>query len=74
MVQLKVTQVGNSIGVVLPKEALQRLNVAKGDLLYLIESPQGYSVTAYDPEFAEEMTLAEEGSRKYKNALRELAK
>jgi putative addiction module antidote len=74
MVQLKVTQVGNSIGLVLPKEALSRLNVTKGDALFLIETPDGYTMTAYDPGFAEELKFAEEGSRKYKNALKELAK
>jgi len=74
MVQLKVTQVGNSIGLVLPKEALSRLKVAKGDTVYLVETQDGYTMTAFDPEFAEEMELAEETSRKYRNALKELAK
>ncbi len=74
MLQLKVTQVGNSIGVILPKESLSRLNVEKGDTVYLVESPDGYTLTAYDPDFAEELAFAEEGAQKYKNALRELAK
>ena len=74
MVQLKITQVGNSIGLVLPKEALNRLRVAKGDIVYLVESEDGYTMTAYDPEFAEEMLLVEETSRKFRNALKELAK
>jgi putative addiction module antidote len=74
MVQVKVTQVGNSLGLILPKEALQHLNVAKGDSLTLIETPDGYQVTPYDPEFSEAMAYVEEGMRLYKNTLRELAK
>ena len=73
MVRLKVTTVGNSIGVVLPREALARLRVKKGDLLYLTETPQGYELAPHDPEFAQQMEIAEEGMRRYRNALRALA-
>ena len=73
MISVKVTTVGNSAGVVLPKEALARLKVERGDTLYLIETRDGYMLTAYDPEFAAQMEAAEEGMRKYRNALRELA-
>jgi putative addiction module antidote len=57
------------------KEVLDRLNVREGDVLYLTEGKDGsFRFTATDPQFAEQMALAEEGMRKYRNALRELAK
>ncbi len=74
MLKLKVTTVGASTGVVLPKEALARLNVAKGDQLYLVETEDGYQMTPYDPEFEKQMELADEGMRRNRNALRKLAK
>jgi putative addiction module antidote len=74
MLALKVMTVGSSVGVVLPKEALARLRVKKGDKIYLIESPNGYELVPYDPEFAKQMAAAEEGMHRYRNALRELAK
>jgi putative addiction module antidote len=74
MISVKVTTVGNSAGVVLPKEALARLKIKKGDTLYLIETRDGYMLTGYDPEFAAQMDAAEEGMRTYRNALRELAR
>jgi putative addiction module antidote len=51
MVQLKVRKVGNSLGVTLPSPAAQALGVKEGDTLYLTESPEGFRVTPYDPEF-----------------------
>jgi putative addiction module antidote len=74
VLKLKVTQIGNSEGVILPKEALSRLNIAKGDAVFLTETPDGYAITAYDPHFEKVMEVAEELARRYKNALRELAK
>lgn len=74
MIKLKVTQIGNSVGLILPKEALSKLNVGKGDSLILVESPNGYVVTPFDQEFEEEMAIGEKYSRRYRNALRELAK
>jgi len=74
MLKLKVTGIGTSLGVVLPKEAIARLKVDKGDALYLTEAPDGYRVTPYDPEFERIMTTARKVSRRYRNALRELAK
>ena len=74
MLKLKVTTVGASTGVVLPKEALARMKVEKGDQLYLVETEDGYRMTPYDPEFERQMELAEEGMRRNRNALRELAK
>lgn len=73
--ELKLRPLGNSIGAVIPKEALARLNVKEGDTLYLTETPDGgFRLTASDPEFAKTMAIAEEGMRRYRNALRELAK
>ncbi len=74
MLMVKVTTVGSSAGVVLPKEALARLKVRKGDVLFLVETPSGYELTPYDAEFDAQMQAADEGLRKYRNALRELAK
>ena len=74
MLKLKVKQVGNSAGVVLPKEALNHLNVDKGDEVYLVETEDGYTITQYDPEFEEQMEAMEAVGRQYKNTLRELAR
>jgi putative addiction module antidote len=75
MTQLKVRPIGNSLGVVLPKEILARLNLKSGDHLHLTEAPDGaMRITAYDPGFEEQMRLARKGMRKFRNALRELAK
>lgn len=72
---LKLTKIGTSTGVVIPKEMLARLNVAKGDLLYAVETPDGgYRLTPYDPSFAEKMAKADEIMRRYRNTLNVLAK
>jgi len=73
-VALKLTQVGNSVGVILPKEMLARLKLQKGDSLFVTELPDGVTLRPYDAEFAEQMTLAREIMRKRRNVLRELAK
>jgi len=74
MISLKLTTVGNSTDVILPKEALAKLNVNKGDQLYLTESPAGFLITPYDPDFERQVKLAEQIMDQYKDALRELAK
>ena len=74
MQTLKVTQIGNSLGVVLPKEAVARLRVGKGDVVFLTETDDGFRITPYDPEFARQMEAAEEVSKRRRNALRVLAK
>lgn len=71
---LKVRKIGNSLGVVLPKEALSHLHVEEGDTLTLTESQDGVRLTATDPTFTETMEVFECLSRRYRNALRELAK
>jgi putative addiction module antidote len=74
MVKLKVTTVGNSAGVVLPKEVLAHLNIDKGDTLFLTDSPDGYRITAYDPDFERQMGLVRRVMNERRNVLRELAK
>lgn len=74
MLKVKVTAVGNSMGILLPKEALGKLNAERGDTLYLVERPEGYTLTVYDPEFEEQVTAARSIMKRYKNALKELAK
>ena len=75
IVELKLRKVGNSVGVVLPKEALARLNVEEGDALYLTETTDGaFRVTANNPGFAEKMKVAARLSRRYRHALQALAK
>jgi putative addiction module antidote len=74
MVRLTVRKIGNSLGVILPQETLAALKLGEGDSLILTESPDGYRVNAYDPEFERKMAIVEEGMRQYRNALRELAK
>jgi putative addiction module antidote len=72
--KLKVTTVGSSAGVVLPKEVLSKLRVAKGDFVFLTESPDGFRITPYNPEFEEQMALARKFMRERRDVLRELAK
>jgi len=74
MIELKLTAIGNSLGVVLPREALGRLKVTKGDTLYITEAPDGYRLTPYDPAFAQQMGAARKIMKKRRTALRELAK
>lgn len=74
MAHLKVTTVGNSIGIVLPKEVLAKLRVEKGDTLYAIETPNGIELSAYNPEFAKQMDVAETIMREDRDVLKKLAK
>ncbi len=72
--KLKLTTVGNSVGVVLPKEALAKLGANSGDTVYLVETPGGYELTPYAEGFAEQVEAAEGVMAQYRNALKELAK
>ncbi len=75
MLELKVRKIGNSLGVVLPKEAVSRLGAGEGDRLFLIEGPSGaYQLTPYDPAFEKKMEKAEEIIGRYRNTLHVLAK
>ena len=70
---LKITTVGNSAGVVLPKELLETLRVSKGDTLYALETPNGIELTPYDPDFAAQIEIAQRVMREDRDALRKLA-
>ncbi len=75
MVELKVRKVGNSLGVVLPREMTSRLDVQEGSRVFVTEAPgRGFRLTPYDPEFEKQLQIAEEGMRRYRNTLRALAK
>jgi len=75
MVALKVRKFGNSLGVVLPKEVIQRLHTGDGEALFLLEAPDGsYRLTPYDPTFEGKMAKAEDIIRRYRNTLHVLAK
>jgi putative addiction module antidote len=71
---IKIIDIGNSQGIILPKETLARLNVRKGDLLFLTESPGGIQLVPYDGEFAAQMEAAREIMRENRDVLRELGK
>jgi putative addiction module antidote len=71
---LKLTAVGTSTGVVIPKEMLQRLKVGRGDCLFVVETPSGYLITPYDPAVEEQIRLSREIMQEYRETLRALAK
>ena len=71
--KLKVTTVGNSTGIVLPKDILEKLRVSKGDSLFAIETANGIELTPYDPDAAKQMEIAERVMREDRDALRKLA-
>lgn len=72
-ITVKITTVGNSVGIVLPKEVLNRLHIEKGDSLYLSETPDGIQLTPYEQDFAEQMEAARRVMRKNRDVLRKLA-
>jgi putative addiction module antidote len=75
MLELKVRKIGNSLGVVLPKEAVNHLQAGEGDRLFLTEGPGGaYQLTPYDPAFEKKMKQAEDIIGRYRNTLHTLSK
>jgi putative addiction module antidote len=74
MVALKLRKIGNSVGALIPQEALTALDVKEGDTLYLTKAPDGFRVTPYDPDFEEQMKIAREIMKQDRNLLRALAK
>jgi putative addiction module antidote len=75
VLELRLRKIGNSVGIVLPKEALARLNADDGDAVYLSETTDGgFRITANNPEFGRKMKVAENLSRRYRHALKELSK
>lgn len=69
----KIIAIGNSAGIILPKETLARLNVSKGDTVYIHEMPAGFQVSAYDEEFGAKMEVADSIIRRYRDAFKKLA-
>lgn len=70
---VKVTTVGNSVGIVLPKDMLTRLNIQKGDTLYVTETPDGVQLTPYRADFDQTMKVAQDVMRRYRDTLKKLA-
>jgi putative addiction module antidote len=75
ILETRARKIGNSVGILLPKEALVHLNVEEGAALYLTGAPDGgIRISANNPDFARKMAVVEKLSRRYRNALRQLAK
>ena len=74
MFSLKLTRIGNSLGLILPKEVLARLKLAKGDEIFITEAPDGYRITPHNPAFEAQMTAARKIMKRRRAVLRELAK
>ncbi len=74
MQTLKLTQIGNSVGLILPKGVLARLKLQKGDMVFLTDAPGAVTITPHDPDFEEKMTLARQIMKERRAVLRELAK
>jgi len=72
--ELKLRKIGNSVGVILPKEALTHLKIEEGDTVSLTETPDGYRLSQSQSDFAKTMAVMESLSKRYRNTLRELAK
>jgi putative addiction module antidote len=70
---LKVTTVGNSVGVILPKDILAKLRVSKGDQLHVVETPNGIELAPFDPVLAKQMEVAHRVMRKHRDVLKKLA-
>ncbi len=73
MAELKITTIGNSVGVILSKELLTKLRVNKGDKLYVTETPNGIELSPYNPEFSIQMQMAEDIMREDRDVLKKLA-
>jgi putative addiction module antidote len=74
MSALKITQIGNSLGLILPKEILARMKLTKGDAVFLTDTPSGVAITPYNEEFETQMDAARVIMKARRNVLRELAK
>jgi putative addiction module antidote len=71
---LKLTQIGNSVGLILPKEVLARLKLEKGDTVFLTEAAYGVMLTPYDPTLDEQLKAGREFMREYRDTFHQLAK
>jgi len=71
---LKLSQIGNSVGVILPKEVLARLKLEKGDRIFITETAEGIALTPYNPALDEQLTAGREFMRDYRDTFHQLAK
>jgi putative addiction module antidote len=71
---LKLTQIGNSVGVILPKEVLAKLKLEKGQSIFITETPDGYAITPYDPAVEEQLNAGRDFMREYRDTFHQLAK
>ncbi|MEK6769201.1 MAG: AbrB/MazE/SpoVT family DNA-binding domain-containing protein [Gemmatimonadota bacterium] len=69
-----IRPIGNSAGVTIPKETLEKFGLEKGAKVFLRETDEGVLVTPYDPHFERAMTIYRKGAQRYRNAMRELSK
>lgn len=74
MATLKLTQIGNSLGVILPKEVLARLKLEKGDTVFVTYTPNGITISPQDPTFEEQLEMGREFMREYRDTFKALAK
>ena len=74
MTALKLTQIGNSVGVILPKELLATLKLEKGDTVFVTEAANGVNLLPYDPSLDDELALGREFMREYRDTFHQLAK
>jgi putative addiction module antidote len=74
MFTLKLTQIGNSVGVILPKEVLARLKLEKGGTVFVTETPDGFALTPYDPKLEEQLKAGREFMQEYRDTFHQLAK
>ena len=74
MFALKLTQIGNSVGVILPREMLARLKLEKGQSVFVTETPEGFVLTPYDPGLAEQIEAGRDFMREYRDTFHQLAK
>ncbi|HCN68532.1 MAG TPA: AbrB/MazE/SpoVT family DNA-binding domain-containing protein [Candidatus Accumulibacter sp.] len=74
MTTLKLTQIGNSLGVILPKEVLARLKLQKGDAVFVTDAANGVMLTPYDPDLDQQLEIGREFMREYRDTFHQLAK
>jgi putative addiction module antidote len=74
MLKLKLTTIGSSTGVILPKEVLARLKIEKGDQVFMVETKDGYLITPYDPSLDEQLKAGRDFMKEYRDTFRALAK
>lgn len=74
MQTLKLTQIGNSVGVILPKETLARLKLEKGDTVFVSDTPEGLTLTPYDPSLEAQLEAGRDFMREFRDTFHALAK